>query len=143
MPAGAQAVATQAAGPPETSAMSVPNMAEMMSDLTPDNCGAKIAELKRKALEMKKERREVAKQLKNTQKKQRRLKEKARQLTDEDLLSVILMRRGNKPVAGNPSQAEAPSEDPRNGARAASASNSVSPSEDRVDLERLASRMEL
>jgi len=69
VPAGAQAVATQAAGPPETSAMSIPNMAEMMSDLTPDNCGAKIAELKRKALDMKKERREVAKQLKSAQKK--------------------------------------------------------------------------
>ena len=65
MPAAPEIPAATGSNAADTTALSTPTMAEMVADLTPDNCAAKITELKRKAFEMRKERREVAKQLKN------------------------------------------------------------------------------
>jgi len=127
--AGAETAAAVAPTLAGSSGMSAPSMAEMVANLTPDNCAEKITDLKRKALEMRKERRDVAKQLKNVQKKQRRLKEKARQLTDEDLLSVIMMRRAPKNVAAEPARASGANEPLRSEAPGAAASNAASPSD--------------
>ena len=133
MPGAPEIPAATGSNAADTTALSTPTMAEMVADLTPDNCAAKITELKRKAFEMRKERREVAKQLKNVQKKQRRLKEKARQLTDEDLLSVIMMRRGQKnaPAPGIPTVDT--NECSRSDPPSSEASNGTSSNESRAD----------
>jgi hypothetical protein len=96
--------------------------------------------LKKKALDMRKERRVVAIQLKTAQKKQRRLKEKARQLTDEDLLSVILMRRGNKQLTIDPNPPDVSRPNEVEGQPAPAASSAASAIDGDVDLQRMTAR---
>ena len=45
---------------------------------------------------LKASRKQIVKELRNAERKRKRLRERARQLTDEDLLSVMLMRKEKK-----------------------------------------------
>ena len=45
---------------------------------------------------LKTSRKQIVKELRNAERKRKRLRDRARQLTDEDLLSVMLMRKEKK-----------------------------------------------
>lgn len=61
-----------------------------------ENPVTELKGLKQKAAQLRKEKQELARQLRNAQRKHKRLKEKAKQLSDQDLLSVMLLRRDKK-----------------------------------------------
>ena len=61
-----------------------------------------LKDLKLKAAQMRKEKKELARQLRNAERKQKRLKEKAKLLSDQDVLSVIVMRRDKKARGAEP-----------------------------------------
>ena len=72
-----------------------------------DNPVAELKDLKQKAAALSKQKKELARQLRNAQRKHKRLKEKAKQLSDQDLLSVMLMRKEKKARCDNGAEAAA------------------------------------
>ncbi len=58
---------------------------------------AHIEEMKKEQLALRQKRKDLAKDVKNAKKRQSRLRKKARQMTDEDLVTVLLMRKDAKP----------------------------------------------
>ena len=70
---------------------------------------ASIERLKLEQHRLKTSKKQIVKELRNAERKRKRLRERARQLTDEDLLSVMLMRKEKKKeptAAGGPEDAE-------------------------------------
>ena len=61
-----------------------------------DNPVAELKCLKEQAAKLRQHKKELARQLRNAQRKHKRLKEKAKQLSDNDLLSVMLIRQEKK-----------------------------------------------
>jgi len=61
-----------------------------------DNPVAELKCLKEQAAKLRQHKKELARKLRNAQRKHKRLKEKAKQLSDNDLLSVMLMRQEKK-----------------------------------------------
>ena len=55
----------------------------------------KITSLRNQQIQQRKERHDIAKSLRNDEKRKRRLKKRAKQLTDEDLMQVMMLRKGN------------------------------------------------
>lgn len=67
-----------------------------------ENPVQELKDLKQKAAQLRKDKKELARQLRNAQRKQKRLKEKAKLLSDQDLLSVIIMRKDKKARGAEP-----------------------------------------
>jgi len=55
----------------------------------------KITSLRNQQLQQRKDRQAVAKSLRNAEKRKRRLKKRAKQLTDEGIVQVLMLRKGN------------------------------------------------
>jgi TolA-binding protein len=86
------------------------SLTALISEAHTENPVQELKDLKQKAAQLRKEKKELARQLRNAERKQKRLKEKAKLLSDQDLLSVIIMRRDKKariadPPASDPSAA--------------------------------------
>ena len=75
---------------------SASNSANLEAFLSGENPVTELKDLKAKAALLRKEKQELARTLRNAQRKHKRLKEKAKQLSDQDLLSVMLLRRDKK-----------------------------------------------
>ena len=104
----AQPAPSEAAASSTTAAAASLNA--LMSEAHTENPVQELKDLKQKAAQLRKEKKEFARQLRNAERKQKRLKEKAKLLSDQDLLSVIIMRRDKKariaePPASDPSAA--------------------------------------
>ena len=70
---------------------------------------ASIERLKLEQHRLKTSKKQIVKELRNAERKRKRLRERAGQLTDEDLLSVMLMRKEKKKeptAAGGPEETE-------------------------------------
>ena len=80
-------------GDPTGSASNASNLEAL---LIGENPVTELKDLKQKATLLRKEKQELARKLRNAQRKHKRLKEKAKQLSDQDLLSVMLLRRDKK-----------------------------------------------
>ena len=80
-------------GDPTGSASNASNLEAL---LIGENPVTELKDLKQKATLLRKEKSELARKLRNAQRKHKRLKEKAKQLSDQDLLSVMLLRRDKK-----------------------------------------------
>ena len=63
-------------------------------ETTPTAWADKIAELKKSTLEARLHRQRLAKDLKSAQRKNKRLKERARMLSEEDMVQILVMKRG-------------------------------------------------
>ena len=72
-----------------------------------ENLVTELKDLKQKAALLRKEKQELSRKLRNAQRKHKRLKEKAKQLSDQDLLSVMLLRREKKSRTEDPAAATA------------------------------------
>ena len=66
----------------------------MELDTTPTAWADKIVELKKNTAEARKYRQKLAKELKAAQRKNKRLKERARLLSEEDMVQILVMKRG-------------------------------------------------
>ena len=86
--------ASEAAAAATTAAAA--SLTALMSEAQSENPVQELKDLKEKAAQLRKEKKELARQLRNAERKQKRLKEKAKLLSDQDLLSVIIMRRDKK-----------------------------------------------
>ena len=75
---------------------SATDSANLEALLIGENPVTELKDLKQKAALLRKEKQELARKLRNAQRKHKRLKEKAKQLSDQDLLSVMLLRREKK-----------------------------------------------
>ena len=63
-------------------------------ETTPTAWAEKIAELKKSTAEARLHRQRLAKDLKSAQRKNKRLKERARMLSEEDMVQILVMKRG-------------------------------------------------
>ena len=72
-----------------------------------ENPVAELKCLKEQAAKLRQQKKELARHLRNAQRKHKRLKEKAKQLSDNDLLSVMLMRQEKKARLGTAAEAAA------------------------------------
>jgi len=73
-----------------TSDIAVPAMAKATG---PSPLNKHIQQLKEQQAALKTQKKALQKNLRNAERKRRRLRERARQLTDDDLVSVLLMRQ--------------------------------------------------
>ena len=73
-----------------TSEIAVPAMAKATG---PSPLNKHIQQLKEQQAALKTQKKALQKNLRNAERKRRRLRERARQLTDDDLVSVLLMRQ--------------------------------------------------
>ena len=103
---GTPSTVTSDDGRPVTPRDAAPPSAES----TPSqSLNASIERLKLEQHRLKTTKKQIVKELRNAERKRKRLRERARQLTDEDLLSVMLMRKEKKnepTAAGGPEDAE-------------------------------------
>ena len=67
---------------------------EMTVDLSQTGWEGRIQELKSASLALRQHRQKVAKDLKAAQRKNKRLKERARCLSEEDMIQILVMKRG-------------------------------------------------
>ncbi len=74
--------------------------------VTCENPTDTVLGLKRKKAEIRKERKDISRNLRNAERRTKRLKEKARLLSDNDLLSVVVMRRDRAAKEDGTSSAE-------------------------------------
>jgi chromosome segregation ATPase len=112
----AKPAASEAAASSTTAAAA--SLTALMSEAQSENPVHELKDLKEKAAQLRKEKKELARRLRNAERKQKRLKEKAKLLSDQDLLSVIIMRRDKKARLAEPPAADlsaAPSSAPNIG----------------------------
>ena len=100
-----------------------------------DNPVAELKCLKEQAAKLRQHKKELARQLRNAQRKHKRLKEKAKQLSDNDLLSVMLMRQEKKARLETAAGAAAAASGTNNTSPAASSSGSQSRIPEEVNRE--------
>jgi TolA-binding protein len=65
-------------------------------DLPLDPIRGEIERLRAEQQKQRQERKSIVKQMKNAKRRQQRLKSRARMMTDEDLVSVLMMRKNEK-----------------------------------------------
>ena len=79
----------------------------LLDSLPEDPLQQKIAKLKEEQETLRRARKDVRKQMKNTKRQQTRLRHRARLMSDEDLVSVLLMRKSRKSAADGARRGEA------------------------------------
>lgn len=66
-----------------------------------DPVKTEIARLREEQARVRKEKKDLSKALRNATKKQQRLRKRTRLMTDEDLVAVLLMRKGGSQASGS------------------------------------------
>ena len=75
----------------------------IVDSLPPDPIAAGLEALCRQQILLRKERKDLTRQVKNAKKKVARLKLRGRQLSDDDLVAVLMMRKGAASAKAEPS----------------------------------------
>lgn len=81
----------------------------MTVDLSQTGWEGRIQELKLASNALRQHRQKVAKDLKSAQRKNKRLKERARCLSEEDMIQILVMKRGKSAATASSSASDAAS----------------------------------
>lgn len=77
----------------------------VLETLPMDPLKTEIARLREEQARVRKEKKDLSKALRNATKKQQRLRKRTRLMTDEDLVAVLLMRKGSSQASGSKTDA--------------------------------------